>query len=44
MGLATDGVDIIHRTRDLELTIFKDDQIILLGDGIDFLPPSQGER
>jgi len=43
MGLETDGVKIVDRTRELEVTIFEDDQVILLGDGVDFLPPFEGE-
>jgi len=28
----------------VELTIFKDDQVVLLGNGVDFLPSLEAER
>ena len=35
---------MLDRTRELELTIFEDDEVILLGDGVDFLPPFESKR
>ena len=43
MGLEIDGVRAAEGNRELELTIFEDDQVILLSDGVDFLPPFEGE-
>jgi len=39
MGLETDEVKAGHEAQRVELTIFEDDQVKLLSDGIDFLPP-----
>ena len=41
MGLESDRVKIVRDQRRVEFTIFKDDQIILLSDRIDFLSPFQ---
>lgn len=44
MGLETDGVKVVDMTRGLDITIFKDDQVVLLSDGVNSLPPFEGER
>lgn len=41
MGLETDRVKVVRDPRRIESTVFKDDQIILLSDRVDFLPPFQ---
>ena len=44
MGLETDWVKTVQRTGEpLGFTIFENDQVMLLGDGVDLLPPFQAK-
>ena len=45
MDLGTAGnKDPYTEPRELEITIFENDQVILVSDGVYFLPPFQAER
>ena len=44
MGLETNRSEPNTEPGEEKLTIFQDDQVILLGDRVDFLPPFQAER
>jgi len=43
MGLETDRLEPNTEPGEEKLTIFQDDQVMLLGDSVDFLPPFQAE-